>query len=105
MYLSVGTIEVAKLNGLHAGISPVQPLGLIVDGKSVRPGQVSGNDDDAAGCVHPSTLDLRARSPVCPVHVPARIQILKLFFFPLSIRATFNKTNTAFLFLQSYTVL
>lgn len=67
-YLSIRTIKVAVFNCLHAGICPVQALGFVVNGESVGPRQVGGDDDDPAGGIHSSTLDLWVGTPVGPIH-------------------------------------
>ena len=55
---------------IQAAITPEQCPFLVVNGQSVRPCDVSINQDLAVLTVHPGPGDQRHLTPVSPVHVP-----------------------------------
>ena len=77
-YLSVGAVEVPKLDDLGAGVGPVEALRLVVDGEAVGPRQVGRDDHQAVRRVHPRPLDLGVGAPVGPVHEPEGVGTIRL---------------------------
>lgn len=68
-HLAISSIKVAELDALQAGVHPVQSTQREVNGKAVRPRDVSVNEYGSCTAVHSCALDLCIFTPVGPEHV------------------------------------
>ena len=66
---SISHYKATKNVHLHLSISPDDAISGPVNGQSVRPSQVSSDDDPAIFAVHVSTPNVRLLPPVSPEQV------------------------------------
>lgn len=69
--MSIAAIQLTTVNVLEFAIGPVDAAGFIVDGKTVRPGDLRGYEYSARfrRAVHSGMLDLGSFAPIGPVNV------------------------------------
>lgn len=72
--LSVAAVQLTTVNVLEFSVGPVDAAGSVVDGKTVRPGDLRGYERLARlrGAVHSGALDLGGFAPVGPVDVAGK---------------------------------
>lgn len=66
--LSVSAVKVAALDDFVSGINPIEAAPLVVNGQSIGPSQVLGDENDPILTIHSCTLDPGSFAKVRPEH-------------------------------------